>query len=84
MELSQLSVQWESLAFSQAIKRPGVKLTTHLHLATRLRIRGVLPPNSICFHGVHADNLPFTSQASRKPRVKKPYVEDWPLCVFIY
>jgi hypothetical protein len=28
------------------VKRPGVKLTTRLHLVPRLRIRGAIPPLS--------------------------------------
>ena len=36
---------------------PYSMLTNHLHLVTRLRMRGAIPPLPICLQGVHRDYL---------------------------
>jgi hypothetical protein len=41
--------------------RRGVKLTTHLHLVPRLRIRGTIPPFPIRLHGVVLSYVQDTS-----------------------
>jgi hypothetical protein len=41
---TQSPIQWVPGALSLRIKRPGIKLTTHLHLVLRSRIRGTIPP----------------------------------------
>jgi hypothetical protein len=48
-------IQWVSEAFFLRVKRPAVRLTTHLPLAPRLRMRGAIPPLPIHFHvrGTH-------------------------------
>jgi hypothetical protein len=41
------------MSLSPAVNRPGlVKLTTHLHLVPRLRMRGAIPPLPIRVHSV--------------------------------
>jgi len=41
-------IQWVPGALTPGVKRPGMKLTTHLHLVPRLRMRGAIPhlPNA--------------------------------------
>jgi hypothetical protein len=41
---TQPPIQWVPGALSLGIKRPGVKLTTHLHLVPRPRMYGAIPP----------------------------------------
>jgi hypothetical protein len=41
---TQPPIQWVLGALSLGIKRPGVKLTTHLHLVLRSRMPGAVPP----------------------------------------
>jgi hypothetical protein len=41
---TQPPIQWVPGALSLGVKRPGVKLTTHLHLVPRSRMRGAIPP----------------------------------------
>jgi hypothetical protein len=50
---TQPPIQWVQEALSLGVKRPFVKLTTHLHLMQRSRTRGAIPPlPPILLHGV--------------------------------
>jgi hypothetical protein len=40
--------QWVPGALTRGVKRPGVKLTTHLHVLPRLRMRGGIPSLPQC------------------------------------
>jgi hypothetical protein len=44
---------------SPEVKRPGFKVTTHLHLVPRLNINGVVPTYILpeCLRAVHGDNI---------------------------
>jgi hypothetical protein len=62
---TQSPIQWVSGALSRAVKRPGLKLATHLNLLPRSRMRGaMLPlPNTPSLHDCqlkHRDNFTFT------------------------
>jgi phenylpropionate dioxygenase-like ring-hydroxylating dioxygenase large terminal subunit len=49
-----------------------MKLTTHLHLVTRLRMRVTLPPNPTRIHGImvnHIDNFTFLRLGKVKCKV---------------
>jgi len=39
----EIGIQWVPGALNLGVKRRGVKLTTHLHLMPRLRMRGAIP-----------------------------------------
>jgi hypothetical protein len=39
-------IQWVAGDLSLGVKQPGVRLTTHLHLVPRSRMRGAIPPLS--------------------------------------
>jgi hypothetical protein len=41
---TQPPIQWVPGALTLGVKRPGVKLTIHLHLVPRSRMRGAIPP----------------------------------------
>jgi hypothetical protein len=41
---TQPPIQWVPGALSLGCRGPGAKLTTHLHLAPRSRMRGAIPP----------------------------------------
>jgi hypothetical protein len=41
---TQPPIQWVAGVLSLGVKRPGVKLTTHLNLVPRSRMRGAIPP----------------------------------------
>jgi hypothetical protein len=43
LEPTQPSVQWVPVALSLGVKRRGVKLTTHVHVVPRSRMRGAIP-----------------------------------------
>jgi len=51
---TQLLIQWvpEAGCLSSGLSGRGVKLTTHLHLVPRLRLRGAIPPLAIHIQGV--------------------------------
>jgi len=56
---------WVPGTLSLGIKWPGMKLTTHLHLAQRSRMRGAIPslyntPSWRGAHFKHRDNFTFT------------------------
>jgi hypothetical protein len=63
---TQPPIQWVPGTLSLGVKRPGVKLTTHLHLVPRLKISGAIHPLTLRLHGVvlslkkHRDNFTFT------------------------
>jgi hypothetical protein len=62
---AQPPIQWELGTLSLGIKRRSLKLTTHLHLIPRSRMRGaILPlPNTPSWRGAHLnhrDNFTFT------------------------
>jgi hypothetical protein len=61
---TQLLVQWVPGALSLGVKRPGVKLTTQLHLVPRSRMSGAIPPLPVYVFMAwclvkHRDNFTF-------------------------
>jgi len=48
--LTDPPIQWLPEALALGVKRPGVKLTTHLHLRPELGTRGALFPPSERLH----------------------------------
>jgi hypothetical protein len=61
---TQFPVQWVPEALSLGVKRPGVKLTTHLYVVSGARMCAVPPlPNTPSWRGAqlkHRDNFTFT------------------------
>jgi hypothetical protein len=45
-------IQWIPKAISQGVKRPGMKLTTHLRLMPRSRMAELYLHSPICLHGI--------------------------------
>jgi hypothetical protein len=61
---TQPPIQWVPGALSLGVKRPGVMLTTHLHLVPRSRVCGAIPPLPQCAFMAwylfrHRDNFTF-------------------------
>jgi hypothetical protein len=59
---TQPPIQWVPRALSVRVKRPGVKLTTHIHLAPRSGMRGAIPPSPIRLHGVRGTRFKARGQ----------------------
>jgi hypothetical protein len=51
----------QSLVRSPEVKRPGQKLTTHLHPVQKLRMSGTIPPLPHSLHGVVLENRDYSA-----------------------
>jgi len=49
---NKLPIQWVRGALSLGVKRPGTMLTTYIHLVSRSRMHGAVPPLPIHLYGV--------------------------------
>jgi hypothetical protein len=57
---TQPTIEWVPGTLSLEVKCPAVKVLTQLHLASRLRLRGIVPRYPILLNDVHSDAFIFT------------------------
>jgi len=57
-------IEWVAGTLSLVVECPAVKVLTQLHLVSRLRIRGVVPPSTILLNDVHSYSFIFTDYSA--------------------